>query len=102
MSRDMSGLDRIMSEVAGLSKREKLHETNWRLYHLIRVEKQLWITLETTAGSRDILVAKGTYVGALLRYGKVEYIPEAKLTKNCRECNLAERIDENNCTIAYK
>jgi len=102
MNRDMSELDRLRQTVDDLPKREETREkTNWRLHLLVRTTEQRWVAFETAGGSRDVLVAKGTYLGALLRYCKTGYVPGATLTKNGVPCNLAERVDEA-CTVAYK
>jgi hypothetical protein len=101
MSRDTSELDRLLKTVGDLPKREETEKTDWRLHLLIRAEKQLWVAFETKEGSRYVLVAKGTYLGALLRYCKTGYVPGAQLTKNGVPCNLAERVDEE-CTVSYK
>lgn len=102
MAKSVEDLDRLMAVVAGLPKREKTEETNWRLYHVVRAKTQLWVTLDLgEKGSLEKLVAKGTYLGALLRYYGVQHDQNARLTKNGKPCNLAERADEA-CTFAYK
>ncbi len=98
----MSDLDNLMDVVRRLPKRNKGTETNWRLWNVIRAEKQLWVTLDLgEKGLRTVLVAKGTYLGALLRYCGVEYRKGAKLTKDGNVCNLSERIDKE-CVVGYK
>jgi hypothetical protein len=103
MAKNMDDLNRLMATVAGLPKREKTEETNWRLWHLVRTKEQVWVTLDLgEKGSIEKLVAKGTYLGALLRYYNVEHVAGAQLIKNGKPCNLSEKVETENELFAYK